>query len=498
MQFSSVSKASKRPAADLLILPFWQDKKKARSAISLQEWSSADLGPLKAGDFKGAEGECALCYLSGEKEPRVLLLGLGKLEECSVEMLRRAYSAAAKLCQSKCCKKISLVLPEISEGEELSIDDVARGVAEGLLLPNYTFDKFKSKKDNGEERALIQKAVFIEASRSAVAAAKRAALVFEGVYLARDLVNNNADEVTPQYFAALAKSMAGQFKSMKATVFDRKRLEKEKMGLILAVGRGAIHDPSLVILEYKGAPKSKESTVFVGKGVTFDTGGLNLKPTGSIETMKCDMGGAAAVFGAVYVAAKLGLKVNVTGVVPTAENAVDSHAYKVGDVYTSYSGETVEIGNTDAEGRLILADALAYTRAKLKPSRIIDLATLTGACVVALGEEASGLMSNDDGLAHSLMESGERTFERCWRLPNYKEYRKKLESPIADLKNVGGRGGGTITAGLFLQHFVGEIPWAHLDIAGTAYLDKPLRYQPAHATGVGVRLLIDFLERQKS
>lgn len=490
MQFASVSGLNKRVGADLLVLPFWQNKKKAQLATSQSTWKMDELGPLRAGDFTGKEGETGLCYLKGEKEPRVLLLGLGEKKECTVEVLRRAYGNVAKQCQSKKCAKVNLVLPEV-----LSDKEVGLGLAEGLLLVNYFFDKYKKPE---EDVVLIKKATLVGASRAALAAAKDAAKVSEGVYLARDLVNGNADDVTPQYFGELARSIAKQFKGVKATVFDRKRLEKEKMGLILAVGQGAAHDPSMVILEYKGAPKSKEHTVLVGKGVTFDTGGLNLKPTGHIETMKCDMGGAAAVMGAVYAAANLGLKVNVTAVVPTVENALDSNSYKVGDVHTSYLGKSVEIGNTDAEGRLILADAIAYSSQKLSPTRIIDLATLTGACVVALAEEASGLLSDSDELAENLMAAGERTFERCWRLPSYKEYRKKLDSDIADIKNIGGRGGGTITAGLFLKEFVvGNIPWAHLDIAGTAYLDQALRYQPKYATGVGVRLLVDFLLNKK-
>ena len=231
--------------------------------------------------------------------------------------------------------------------------------------------------------------------------------------------------------------------------------------------------------------------------MTYDTGGLNLKPTGSMETMKSDMGGAAAALSALSVAATLKLPLNVTVVVPSAENSIGSLSYKPGDVYTSYAGKTVEIGNTDAEGRLILADALAYISSKIKPSRIVDLATLTGAMEITFGGETIGVMSNNDDLVDSLIKSGNETFERLCRLPLHEEYKEQLKSDLADIKNIGGRSAGSITAALFLQEFVGNIPWAHLDIAGTAFYSEPRRYHPKHATGVGVRLLIEFLENLK-
>lgn len=268
------------------------------------------------------------------------------------------------------------------------------------------------------------------------------------------------------------------------------------MGLLLAVNRGSDSDPAFIIIEYKGNPKSKEKTVLVGKGITYDTGGLNIKVS-NMETMKGDMGGAAAVMGTIVAAASLDLKVNVTAVIPTTENSISSRSYKPGDIYKSYSGKTVEIGNTDAEGRLILADALAYAVDHLKPTRLIDLATLTGAMIIALGTETIGLFSNNDALADGLIRSGSDTYERVWRLPLHEEYRDQLKSDFADIRNIGGRAAGSITAAIFLQEFVGKTPWAHLDIAGTAYLeDGAKRYHPKYGTGSGVRLLIDFLEQQ--
>lgn len=267
------------------------------------------------------------------------------------------------------------------------------------------------------------------------------------------------------------------------------------MGLILAVGRGAPHDPCLIQAAYKGNPDSKEHIVIVGKGITYDTGGLSLKPTDGMLSMKCDMAGAAVALGVVKTAAKLGLKVNVTAVTPVAENSIGSKSYKLGDVYRSYSGKTVEINNTDAEGRLVLADALAFVVDKFAPTRIVDLATLTGACVVALGDEIAGLFCDDDLLAEDLLGASDLTDELLCRIPIHMDYMEAYKSEIADLTNSGGREAGAIKGALFLKQFVGDVPWAHLDIAGPAYLPKPKFYHPMKATGFGVRLLIDFLER---
>lgn len=266
------------------------------------------------------------------------------------------------------------------------------------------------------------------------------------------------------------------------------------MGLLLAVNRGSDKDPVFIISEYRGAPKSKDHTVLVGKGITFDTGGLNLKPTGGIETMRCDMAGAATVLGILKAVSDLKIKVNLTVVVPATENGIDAKSFKPGDVYQSLLGKTVEVGNTDAEGRLILADALTYAVRHLKPSRIIDFATLTGAMEIALGSEVTGFMSNDDALSDSLVRAGSETFERLWRLPLYEEYKEQLKSDVADIKSIGGRSAGSITAAMFLKEFVDEVPWAHLDIASTAFLSAEKRYHPKNGTGIGLRLMIEYFE----
>lgn len=461
------------------MIPFWEGPKEA---ADLDGYADAAKPALK--DFSGKNGEVASCYRGGE---RVLLLGLGKQDKATVEALRRAYSAAVKAAQGKKVKRIDLLFPKCKQR-----DAFLQGMAEGVLLTNYSFTyKHDALKDN--PITLLEKAVFIGVEKSAIV--ERVETLCAGVDFVRDLVNTNSDDKMPVRLAEIAKKLHPK---VKTTIFDKKKLQAEKMGLILAVNRSSYHDPVLIQASYKGNPKSKEHVVLVGKGVTYDTGGLSLKPTDNMMSMKCDMAGAATVLGAVRTAAELGLKVNVTAVAPVTENCIGSNSYKLGDVYRSYSGKTVEITNTDAEGRLILADALAYSVKHLKPSCIVDLATLTGACVVALGEEISGLFTPDDELAEELLEASEKTDELLCRLPIYADYKEAFKSEIADLINSVGRDGGAIKAALFLQEFVGEVPWAHIDIAGPAYLSKPKYYNPMKGTGYGVRMLIDFLEGRSS
>ncbi len=492
MHFSSVASLDKRKPSELLVIPFWTHKKKAEKAAPIGGKLSALIeSPIKHEDFSGKEGEVLIVYGQEKHDKRIALLGLGDKEKITTEKLRRAYSNLAKKCNKRKIKEINVLVPHESPIHE---ENVIRGIAEGLLLANYAFTKLKHDVLKDQPASLLKHATLIGIEPAKLAIAKKAATIAESVYFARDLINSNADEVTPQYLEQVALNLAKTLPHTKATAFTKKQMEKDKMGLILAVNRGAAHDPAFIILEYKGNPKSKDHTILVGKGVTYDTGGLNLKPTGSMETMKCDMSGAATVLGTIQAIAKLGLKVNVTGVIPSVENCITSTSYKPGDVYVSYAGKTVEIDNTDAEGRLILADALAYACKNLKPDRIIDFATLTGAMVVALGNETTGFMSNNDVLADSLVRASSETFERIWRMPLYEEYRDQLKSEFADIKNSGGRAAGSITAALFLQEFVGKTPWAHLDIAGTAYLPDARRYNPKLGTGVGIRLMVEFLE----
>lgn len=476
---------SKRPKSGLIVVPYMEQKEKPKIAAS-ESLGKISFSPIECGDFSAKSEEVIVGYSKDFQENRYALVGLGDSKKLTVDGLRRAYAALVKICVKKKIERITLVLPKISGFDE---QEIARGVSEGVALTNYHFIKNFSKK----EEKLLKEVTVVGASKTAQKVMKESATVAESVYFSRDLINDNADTVTPQYLVSQARSLGKKYSKLTTTIFDKKRIEKEKMGLILAVNRGSARDPALIMMKYRGNPNSKEHTVVVGKGITYDTGGLNLKPTGSMETMRGDMGGSAAVFGIMDAVSALGLKVNVTGIVPTTENCIDATSYKPGDVYVGYSGKSVEIGNTDAEGRLVLADALAYATKNLKPTRIIDFATLTGAMVVALGSVTTGLFSNDDKLSNALTTAGESSYERVWRLPLFDEYRKQLKSDIADISNTGTRGAGSITAAHFLKEFVGDTPWAHLDIAGTSFLKSEDGYLPKNGTGVGVRLIVDFL-----
>lgn len=477
-----------RKTAELIVVPFWEGSKHAERATSL--FTAGFDAPAIMEDFHGKEGELIFLYGSHENtDKRLVLLGLGKKEKIDIEKLRRAYSQLAKACHQKKIESLCLFLPEA----DLDAETTITGVVEGLLLANYAFNKLKHVKKT--EDSLLKKVGFIGISKHGLEVAKRCKIIAEGVYIARDLVNDNADDVNPQYLATFAKNLARKL-HINATILTKKQIEKEKMGLLLAVNRGSVLDPAVIILSYNGNPKSKKQTVLIGKGITYDTGGLNLKPVASMETMKADMAGAAVTIGTIYAAASLGLKVNLTVIIPATENSIGSKSFKPGDVYKSCNGQTIEVNNPDAEGRLVLADAITYAKKKFRPERIIDIATLTGGIDIALGPEACGLFSNDDALADAFQKAGSRTFERVWRMPLYDEYRDSLKSDIADMKNSAGRSASSIIAAKFIQEFVGDTSWAHLDIASVAYLSEKRRYHPKYGTGFGVRLLIDLLSQE--
>ncbi len=485
MEFFNIRSLDEREGSDLLVLPFWQEDKRFVPAAQFDTLALSLRELIDLALFKASNGEVALVYHNGI-EKRVALLGLGKKDEADAEMIRRAYGSLVRFCHKKKFVHIHLMLPTVAH-------DLVYAAAEGILLRNYLFHQ-KEVSVQKDPHVLLERVGVITSDTHVMPLFDKAQKVHIGVDLARDLVNGNADDITPQHLSQLAIEIGQRYPQIEVEVFDKTRIQKEGMGLLLAVNKGSHRDPAFIRIYYKGDPTNQEHTVIVGKGITYDTGGLNLKPTGSMETMKCDMSGAAAAFGAIVAAAELNLKANVTAIIPSTENAISSHAYKPGDVYKSYSGHTVEIDNTDAEGRLVLADALAWAEKQLYPTRMIDLATLTGAIVIALGDEATGMMSNNDELAAALTKAGKNTFERVWRLPLFDEYKEQIRSDIADIKNSGGRPAGSITGALFLEEFVNKRPWAHLDIAGTAYLSKEKRYHARHATGVGVRLLINFLE----
>lgn len=495
LHFSQVKQIEKRKEADALVVPLWQEKDDKLYATELSEEMKNALDIFfNAPDFSGKKGEVAYFYNAQElPEKRIIFLGLGKREKTSIEKLRCAYGALVKSAHKKKLKTLNILPPQI---ESLEHEKIIQGVTEGLLSANYLFEPYKFKESlQPKQLNNLEKVTWLDSTPSTLAISKESVAIFKGVYAARDLVNSNADEITPLYLADFAKKLEKQYPKISVEVFDRKKIEKAKLYLLMAVSRGASCDPTFSIATYKGNPASKDHTILIGKGVTYDTGGLNLKPTGHLETMKCDMGGAAACLCTLIPLAELDLKVNVTVVIPSTENSIDANSFKPGDVYLSYAGKTVEMTNSDAEGRLILADALAYAADHLQPTRIIDIATLTGAIEVALGSAASGLMCTDDYLASALKEAGEKTHERLWEMPLYKEYRDKLKSDIADLKSWNGRSASSSVAAMFLKQFVpSNIPWAHLDIAGTAFLSESTSYLPKYGTGVGVRLFIEYFK----
>ncbi|WP_327423603.1 leucyl aminopeptidase [Streptomyces sp. NBC_01527] len=450
----------------------------------------------------GAEGEVTkLPAPAGLKVPVVIAVGLGSVPEkdaaFDAEALRRAAGSAARALAGS--KKAGFALPVAS------VED-AEAVAEGALLGAYAFTAYqggenklaaKDKKNgNGPKSPLAEVALLGAKPRDKAfkAAAERAVAVVEEINRARDLINTPPNDLYPESFAAVATAV-GKEHGVKVQVLDEKALVKGGFGGLLGVGQGSTHGPRLVKLAYTH-PKAEKTLALVGKGITYDSGGISLKPAGHNETMKCDMSGAAAVFATVVAAARLGLQVNVTGWLALAENMPSGNATRPGDVLRMYSGKTVEVLNTDAEGRLVLADAL--TRAcEEKPDAIVDVATLTGAMVLALGHRTFGIMANDDAFRTSIHEIAEEVGEASWPMPLPADLRKGMDSPTADIANMGERMGGGLVAGLFLQEFVGEgIAWAHLDIAGPAFHEgAPYGYTPKGGTGSAVRTLVKLAER---
>lgn len=493
MIFVSQASLNKRVKADALVLPFWNFKKKAQLACKLEEY--LDSYGVALENFTGKNGEVELLYTyNGAKEQRVVLLGLGDSDEVTAEGVFEAYAKVTKALLKAKCTSVNLVVPTISQ-LRVSADLFLSNLAAGMLSLNYHYPKFFKEKK--EKDVLLEKVSVIGvAPQVANSIFEREGKIYEGVYLTRDLVNGNADSITPETLAQVAKQLAKDYSSLTVKVLDKTAILKEKMGLLAAVAKGASVEPRFIVISYQGKPKSKDHTVLIGKGVTFDSGGLDLKPGKAMLTMKEDMAGAATVLGILSGVAALNLPVNVTGIIPSTENAIGSAAYKMGDVYTGMSGLSVEIGSTDAEGRLILADAISYALKYCNPSRIIDFATLTGAMVVSLGEEVAGLFVNQDELAQDLLESSAATCEPLWRLPLVEKYEKAIKSDIADVKNIGSNRAGAITAALFLRRFLEKqtVAWAHLDIAGTAYREKEEDHYPKYASGFGVRCLVHYLE----
>lgn len=434
--------------------------------------------------------------LGKSKAKSIGLVGLGDPHNQSVDLFRRSGGEAYKLAQRKRAKKVSYSVPEKTT---VPLFDVVQAIAEGFKLASYSFSRYhtKDKKENfvKEVEILLPENPGAEHKQ----ALKRAHDIAESVCCARDLINEGPMELNPEAFAHHASEIAKEC-GLGIDILDEKKLKKEKMNLMLAVGSAAEpkSPPRLIRLHYKPKKASKRVIALVGKGVTFDSGGLDIKPADGMLDMKIDMSGAAAVLGTMRAIAKLEPNVEVVGYMGCVENGIGPHAYHPGDIIVSRKGTTVEIGNTDAEGRLVLADCLDYAQDTDKPDTIIDVATLTGACMVALGLKTAGIFSNDDTLCDAIRQSGKAVGESYWRLPLLSELKETIKSPVADIKNIGERWGGSITAALFLEEFIREgVKWAHLDIAGPASTSKPHAYIPTGGAGFAVRTLVDYIVGQK-
>ncbi|MFY9706574.1 MAG: leucyl aminopeptidase [Desulfobacterales bacterium] len=483
---------SLEPAAsdtDMLVIPVCEDTELHDHPLL----SSMVARIQKLDEFKGAKGDEVVLYNPpGAKAHRVLFIGLGPAAEVDREIVRAAAGRAVKQALQKKLRNIAVVVPSL-DLPEITPEELIESLLEGAGLANHSFVAYKTDKD----RRPLKRIDLLVPPETARACAKLSARIWEicqGSLMARDWVNMPANDKTP---AALARSIAGRARSagLQVKTFGQKELQKEKFGAIIAVSAASRNAPAMVELVH--APKGvRKTVVIVGKGVTFDSGGLNLKTSKTLSMMKSDMAGAAAAAAALLAIARLKPKLRVVGIVPLVENMLSGSATRPGDIIRAYSGKTVEIGNTDAEGRLILADAIAYAVARHKPDFLIDVATLTGACVMALGEGMAGLFSNNEPLAAAILQSAEKTHERCWRMPLPEDYKDQLKSELADFNNMPAtRWGGAITAALFLKEFIGQTPWAHIDIAGPAYRKNGSDYCGPGATGFGVRLLCDLLGR---
>lgn len=462
---------------------------------------------LKREKFKGKAGESRLLDVPQGLHDKIgahalLLAGLGTKEKFEPNVLRKAAACAVRTGKKLHASHISLEDFVFAGKEDATITPEIRGqaLAEGVVLGNYSFDLYKSKKKK-EEKTVIQNVDILTSHPTEIdRGAKKGLITGEATNFARELINIPASDLTPRRMAEEARKI-GRLSSLSVRILDKKQAERLGMGCFLAVAKGSTEPPYFIHLHYKPPKKPEKKIVLIGKGVTFDSGGLSLKPPQGMETMKDDMSGAAAIVSVMKALSALKPDVEVHGLAAMTENMPSGSANKPGDVARAMNGKTVEILNTDAEGRLTLADALCYAK-KLKPDLIIDIATLTGACVIALGELCSGILGNDQDLINRLIESGRIAGEKIWQLPLIEEYKEELKSTVADLKNVGGRWGGTINGALFLQEFVdsdsdSKTPWAHIDIAGPSWAEKDLGDCPRGGTGSMVRTLLQFLQFQK-
>ena len=447
---------------------------------------------IELGDFKGKMKDTSLLYTRGAmKTARVLLVGLGAYHELTVEKVRQGAGHAAKHVRDIGLKTATFLIPD----EVPDAGNMVQAAAEAILLSLYQFNQHKTVQEDDDEKKL-ESITFLAESEPSQPTVERAVhrgqTIAEGTMLARDLSNQPANHLTPTQLAEKAEAVAAD-SGLRCEVFDKATLEEKGFRTLLAVAQGSVEEPRFIILEYTPEGEGRDTVVLVGKGITFDTGGISLKPGKGMHEMKHDMSGAAAVLGAMKAVGQLKPDLHVIGVIAATENMPSGTAIKPGDVVTSYGGKTIEILNTDAEGRLVLADALGWT-AQYNPQGVVDLATLTGAVITCLGHIAAGAMSTDLALMDKVKAAAEKTHERVWELPLWDDYDEGIKSKVADVQNIGDGTAGTIAGGAFLKKFVEDYPWVHLDIAGTAWGMKGSTYIPEGASGYGVRLLVQLVE----
>lgn len=490
MEFSIKSGSPEKQRTACVVLGVFEPRKLSSAAAIVDAASEQYLGDvLRRGDMEGKAGSSLLLHgVPGVEADRILLIGLGKEREFREKEYRTALTTAVRQLNETGGFDGTIYLTELPVKKR----DVAWRIRQAAMIVQdslYRFDRLKSKKD--EVRRPLRKLTFCVSRRNELPVAEEALAqglaIAAGVELAKDLGNLPGNICTPGYLAEQAGQLA-KAHGLTVDVLDRSDMEKLGMNTLLSVARGSHEPPKFIVLRHAGGPAAAKPIVLVGKGITFDSGGISLKPGPEMDEMKFDMCGAASVLGALKAAALLKLPLNLIGVIPATENMPGGSATKPGDIITSMSGQTVEILNTDAEGRLILCDALTYVE-RFDPQCVVDIATLTGACVIALGHVTSGLLANDDGLARELTDAGHEAFDRAWQLPLWDDYQEQLKSNFADMANIGGRPAGSITAACFLARFAEKYAWAHLDIAGTAWRSG----KEKGATGRPVPLLCHFL-----
>lgn len=435
---------------------------------------------LKKKEFEGKEGQTTLIHTQGKiGAERILLVGLGKREKITMEKVRRAGGVSFSVLKNLHINNAALSLRSF---ESIGMSPIP--YLEGGLLSLYVFKRYKE-----EEETSLKSFMLLTKQQSDLIDSVRWIEKIAGVVgFVKDMINTPANDMTPAELARIALSMANEKVSVK--ILEKEDVEREGMGAFLAVSKGSSEPPKFIILHYKGS--EERPFVFIGKSITFDSGGISIKPSDGMEKMKYDMAGGAVVLGLIRLASETGLPLNIVGILPATENLPGGHATRPGDIVRSCSGKTIEIINTDAEGRLAIADAIGFAK-RFDPQVIIDIATLTGACPIAFGNEAAAVMGNDPALIERLKRIGDETYERVWPMPLFEEYGDYLKSDFADIKNSGGRIGSLVTAAYFLKEFVGETPWVHIDIAGTAWTDKDRAYVKKGATGFGLRLLANLL-----